>query len=153
MFPYSNQQPYEFNQFKQRPFPYPEMQQQPPQPPDYFMPPYQGGGGMNQAPSAVYQPPYGYQENVPLMQPPEAMNPPQMQPPPGMMPMQPPMNPYPLPRPQKQQPSQFKSVLSQFKKTNGQYDFNKMFDTAGQMMSTMNQVGSLAKGFTSIFKA
>lgn len=142
MFPYSNQQPYEFNQFKQRPFPYPEMQQQPPQPPDYFMPPYQGGGGMNQAPSTVYQPPYGYQENVPLMQPP-----------PGMMPMQPPMNPYPLPRPQKQQPSQFKSVLSQFKKTNGQYDFNKMFDTAGQMMSTMNQVGSLAKGFTSIFKA
>lgn len=110
MFPYSNQQPYEFNQFKQRPFPYPEMQQQPPQPPDYFMPPYQGGGGMNQAPSTVYQPPYGYQENVPLMQPPEAMNPPQMQPPPGMMPMQPPMNPYPLPRPQKQQPSQFKSV-------------------------------------------
>lgn len=107
---------------------------------------------MNQAPSTVYQPPYGYQENVPLMQPPEAINPPQMQPP-GMMPMQPPMNPYPLPRPQKQQPSQFKSVLSQFKKTNGQYDFNKMFDTAGKMMSTMNQVGSLAKGFTSIFKA
>ncbi|MCY7568460.1 YppG family protein [Bacillus safensis] len=142
MFPYSNQQPYEFNQFTQRPFPYPEMQQQPPQPPDYFMPPYQGGGGMNQAPSTVYQPPYGYQENVPPLQPP-----------PGMMPMQPPMNPYPLPRPQKQQPSQFKSVLSQFKKTNGQYDFNKMFDTAGQMMSTMNQVGSLAKGFTSIFKA
>ncbi|MCZ2738394.1 YppG family protein [Bacillus safensis] len=139
MFPYSNQPPYEFNQFKQRPFPYSEMQQQPPQPPDYFMPPYQGG--MNQAPSTVYQPPYGYQENVPPMQPP------------GMMPMQQPMNPYPLPRPQKQQPSQFKSVLSQFKKTNGQYDFNKMFDTAGQMMSTMNQVGSLAKGFTSIFKA
>lgn len=150
MFPYPNQQPYEFNQFKQRPFPYSEMQQQPPQPPDYFMPPYQGG--MNQAPSTVYQQPYGYQENVPPMQPPEAMNPPQMQPP-GMMPMQQPMNPYPLPRPQKQQPSQFKSVLSQFKKTNGQYDFNKMFDTAGQMMSTMNQVGSLAKGFTSIFKA
>lgn len=48
MIPYSNQQPYEFNQFKQRPFPYSEMQQQPPQPPDYFMPPYQGGGGMNQ---------------------------------------------------------------------------------------------------------
>lgn len=150
MFPYSNQQPYEFNQFKQRPFSYSEMQQQPPQPPDYFMPPYQGG--MNQAPSTVFQPPYGYQENVPPLQPPEAMNPPQMQQP-GMMPMQPPMNPYPLPRPQKQQPSQFKSVLSQFKKANGQYDFNKMFDTAGQMMSTMNQVGSLAKGFTSIFKA
>ncbi|MGG5832218.1 YppG family protein, partial [Bacillus pumilus] len=96
--------------------------------------------------------PYGYQENGPPYQPPEAINQPQMQPP-GMMPMQQPMNPYPLPRPQKQQSSQFKSVLSQFKKTNGQFDFNKMFDTAGQMMSTMNQVGSLAKGFTSIFKA
>ncbi|KPN15372.1 spore coat protein [Bacillus australimaris] len=149
MFPYSNQPPYEFNQFKQGPFPYPDMQQ-PPQPPDYFMPPYQGG--MSQAPSTGYQPPYGYQENVPPFQPPEAINQSQMQQL-GMMPMQHPMNPYPLPRPQKQQPSQFKSVLSQFKKTNGQYDFNKMFDTAGQMMSTMNQVGSLAKGFTSIFKA
>ncbi|EDW20857.1 YppG family protein [Bacillus sp. FSL K6-4563] len=150
MIPYSNQQPYEFNPFNQGPFPYPEMQQQPPQPPEYFMPPHQGG--MSQASPAVYQPPYGYQENVPPFQPPEAINQPQMQSP-GMMPMQQPMNPYPLPRPQKQQSSQFKSVLSQFKKTNGQFDFNKMFDTAGQMMSTMNQVGSLAKGFTSIFKA
>ncbi|PRO42566.1 YppG family protein [Bacillus sp. LLTC93] len=141
MFPYSNQQPYEFNQFQQGPLPYPDMQQ-PPQPPDYFMPPYQAG--MSQAPSAAYQPPYGYQENFQPFQQPEAINQPQMQQP---------MNPYPLPRPQKQQSSQFKSVLSQFKKTNGQYDFNKMFDTAGQMMSTMNQVGSLAKGFTSIFKA
>ncbi|MCY7617074.1 YppG family protein [Bacillus pumilus] len=150
MIPYSNQQPYEFNPFNRGPFPYPDMQQQPPQPPEYFMPPHQGG--KSQAPSAGYQPPYGYQENVPPFHPPEAINQPQM-PPPGMMPMQQPMNPYPLPRPQKQQSSQFKSVLSQFKKTNGQYDFNKMFDTAGQMMSTMNQVGSLAKGFTSIFKA
>lgn len=150
MIPYSNQQPYEFNPFNQGPFLYPEMQQQPPQPPEYFMPPPQGA--MNQASPAVYQAPYGYQENVPPFQPPEAINQPQMQPS-GMMPMQQPMNPYPLPRPQKQQSSQFKSVLSQFKKTNGQFDFNKMFDTAGQMMSTMNQVGSLAKGFTSIFKA
>ncbi|MEI4791422.1 YppG family protein [Bacillus sp. FJAT-53060] len=142
MFPYSNQQPYELNQFQQGPFPYPDMQQ-PPQPPEYFMPPYQGG--MSQAP-------YGYQENFQSYQQPEVINQPQMQPS-GMMPMHQPMNPYPLPRPQKQQSSQFKSVLSQFKKTNGQYDFNKMFDTAGQMMSTMNQVGSLAKGFTSIFKA
>ncbi|MGG1959876.1 YppG family protein [Bacillus pumilus] len=150
MIPYSNQPPYEFNPFNQGPLPYPEMQQQPPQPPEYFMPPPQGA--MSQASPAVYQPPYGYQENVPPFQPHEAINQPQMQPP-GMMPMQQPMNPYPLPRPQKQQSSQFKSVLSQFKKTNGQFDFNKMFDTAGQMMSTMNQVGSLAKGFTSIFKA
>ncbi|AOZ90283.1 spore coat protein [Bacillus xiamenensis] len=149
MVPYSHQPSYELNQFNQNPFTYPDMQQ-PPQPPEYFMPPHQGG--MNQTPSSSYQPPFGYQENFQPFQQTEVMNQPQMQPS-GMMPMQPPMNPYPLPRPQKQQSSQFKNVLSQFKKTNGQYDFNKMFDTAGQMMSTMNQVGSLAKGFTSIFKA
>ncbi|MGX9289938.1 YppG family protein [Bacillus sp. A015] len=149
MFPYSNQQPYEFNQFQQGPLPYSDMQQ-PPQPPEYFMPPYQTG--MSQASSAANQPPFGYQENFPPFQQPEAINQPQMQQS-GMMPMQQPVNPYPLPKPQKQQSSQFKSVLSQFKKTNGEYDFNKLFDTAGQMMSTMNQMGSLAKGFTSIFKA
>ncbi|OLP65030.1 hypothetical protein BACPU_19860 [Bacillus pumilus] len=151
MFPYTNQQPYDFQSFQQGPFPHPDMQQSQ-QPPEYFMPPYQAG--MGQVPPAGYQPQplFGYQEGYQSIQQPELVNQPQVQQA-GMMPMQQPMNPYPLPRPQKQQPSQFKSVLSQFKKTNGQYDFNKMFDTAGQMMSAMNQVGSLAKGFTSIFKA
>ncbi|MEG7377743.1 YppG family protein [Bacillus subtilis] len=70
------------------------------------------------------------------------------------MPMQPPVfsNPYPIPRPNQQQPSQFQSIMSQFKKANGQFDFNKMMDTTGQVMSAMNQVGSLIKGFTSFFK-
>jgi hypothetical protein len=63
------------------------------------------------------------------------------------------LNPYPQPRPQQQQPSQFQNILAQFKKSNGQYDFNKLMDTAGQMMSTVNQMGSLAKGFTSFFKS
>jgi hypothetical protein len=45
------------------------------------------------------------------------------------------------------------SIMSQFKKSNGQYDFNKLMDTAGQMMNTVNQMGSLAKGFTSFFKS
>ncbi|MGG3575025.1 YppG family protein [Bacillus gobiensis] len=62
-------------------------------------------------------------------------------------------NPYPQPRPNQQQPSQFMSIMSQFKKSNGQYDFNKLMDTAGQMMNTVNQMGSLAKGFTSFFKS
>lgn len=70
------------------------------------------------------------------------------------MPMQPPVfsNPYPIPRPNQQQPSQFQNIMSQFKKANGQFDFNKMMDTTGQVMSAMNQVGSLIKGFTSFFK-
>ncbi|MBW8585221.1 MULTISPECIES: YppG family protein [Bacillus] len=62
------------------------------------------------------------------------------------------VNPYPVPRPNQQQSSQFSGILSQFKKTNGQFDFNKMIDTTGQMVSAVNQVGSLVKGFTSIFK-
>ncbi|MGF7489801.1 YppG family protein [Bacillus velezensis] len=62
------------------------------------------------------------------------------------------VNPYPVPRPNQQQSSQFSGILSQFKKTNGQFDFNKMMDTTGQMVSAVNQVGSLVKGFTSIFK-
>ncbi|MFJ5965120.1 YppG family protein [Bacillus sp. NPDC093026] len=148
MFPYSNQHSYEMNQFQQGPFQYPEMQP-PQQSPEYLMPPYQAG--MSQQPSVQHQPTYGYPAGYQPFQQPEAINRPQVQQS-GLMPMQQPMNPYPLPRPQKQQPSQFKSVLSQFKKSNGQYDFNKMFDTVGQMMNAMNQVGSLAKGFTSIFK-
>ncbi|CAN2250837.1 YppG family protein [Bacillus vallismortis] len=70
------------------------------------------------------------------------------------LPMQPSVfsNPYPIPRPNQQQPSQFQSIMSQFKKANGQFDFNKMMDTTGQVMSAMNQVGSLIKGFTSFFK-
>ncbi|NTU25365.1 hypothetical protein HPX95_04020 [Bacillus tequilensis] len=72
----------------------------------------------------------------------------------SMPPMQPPVfsNPYPIPQPNQQQPSQFQSIMSQFKKANGQFDFNKMMDTTGQVMSAMNQVGSLIKGFTSFFK-
>ncbi|KXZ18061.1 spore coat protein [Bacillus nakamurai] len=62
------------------------------------------------------------------------------------------LNPYPVPRPNQQQPSQFSGILSQFKKTNGQFDFNKMMDTTGQMMSAVNQFGSLIKGFTGFFK-
>ncbi|MCC2928756.1 YppG family protein [Bacillus sp. LBG-1-113] len=74
--------------------------------------------------------------------------------PPQSMPMQPPVfpNPYPIARPNQQQPSQVQSIMSQFKKANGQFDFNKMMDTTGQVMSAMNQVGSLIKGFTSFFK-
>nr|WP_246188251.1 YppG family protein [Metabacillus lacus] len=62
-------------------------------------------------------------------------------------------NPYPKPMPfMKPQSPGFQSIMSQFKNKNGQYDMNKMMDTAGQMMSAVNQMGSLMKGVTSIFK-
>ncbi len=67
-------------------------------------------------------------------------------------------NPYPTPYPKpmpyfkQQQPSGLQNVLSQFKKSDGQLDFNKMMDTAGQMMNAVNQMGGLFKGVTSMFK-
>lgn len=62
--------------------------------------------------------------------------------------------PYPKPMPYFKQPQAngFQNVLSQFKKSDGQLDFNKMMDTAGQMMSAVNQMGGLFKGVTSMFK-
>jgi hypothetical protein len=61
--------------------------------------------------------------------------------------------PYPKPAPNfKQQTSGFQTVISQFKKSDGQLDVNKMMDTAGQMMSAVNQMGGLFKGVTSMFK-
>ncbi|WP_240501874.1 YppG family protein [Bacillus sp. MUM 13] len=62
-------------------------------------------------------------------------------------------NPYPKqPLMQKPQSSGIGSVLNQFKTQDGSIDINKMMNTAGQMMSTMNQVSSMVKGVGSIFK-
>ncbi|WP_457982077.1 YppG family protein [Bacillus paralicheniformis] len=139
--------------------------------------PYSGPGAYVQADQQnhhVYHPvqPYYSQETVPYAHPaqrPQAYQQPieqnvdpfsvyhqpvqqQMQPP--LPPFQafPYQHPYPSPRPNLHQPSQFQSFLSQFKKKNGQFDFSKMMDTAGQMVSTVNQVGALAKGFMGFFK-
>jgi hypothetical protein len=43
--------------------------------------------------------------------------------------------------------------MNSFKNKDGNLDLNKMFDTAGQVMNTMNQMGSLFKGMTQMFKA
>ena len=61
-------------------------------------------------------------------------------------------NPYPVNAVQ-QQNAGFQTVLAQFKKEDGTYDVNKMMDTAGQLMGTVNQVSGMVKGFSSIFKA
>ena len=53
---------------------------------------------------------------------------------------------------QKNQGSNFSSVLNQFKTQEGSIDFNKMIDTAGMMLNSMNQVSNLVKGVGSIFK-
>nr|WP_242217575.1 YppG family protein [Bacillus cereus group sp. BfR-BA-01380] len=59
-----------------------------------------------------------------------------------------PHTPYPMMNKQnytKQQPSQFSSLMSQFKTSDGNYDINKMMGTAGQMMNTMNQITGIVK--------
>lgn len=62
-------------------------------------------------------------------------------------------NPYPNQSfMQKNQGSNFSSVLNQFKTQEGSIDFNKMIDTAGMMLNSMNQVSNLVKGVGSIFK-
>jgi hypothetical protein len=62
-------------------------------------------------------------------------------------------NPYPKPVPNpKYQAGGISTVMSQFKKPDGQMDFNKVMDTAGQMMGAVNQMSSLVKGVTSMFK-
>ncbi|MGG0239057.1 YppG family protein [Bacillus rhizoplanae] len=59
-----------------------------------------------------------------------------------------PHTPYPMMNKQnyaKQQPSQFSSLISQFKTADGNYDINKMMGTAGQMMNAMNQITGIVK--------
>ncbi|MDR4888672.1 YppG family protein [Fredinandcohnia sp. QZ13] len=66
-----------------------------------------------------------------------------------------PQTPYPTPYPIGMEQAQKKGgggILTQFKKDDGTYDINKMMDTAGQMVGTINQVNSIVKGLTKTFK-
>jgi hypothetical protein len=70
-----------------------------------------------------------------------------------------PMNGYPMMNPYPKQqsiiPKQaggMQSFMNSFKGQDGSVDFNKMMNTAGQMMNAVNQVTSLVKGFGGIFK-
>lgn len=104
-------------------------------------PPYQMGSEMNpypkQQPNPFQNPLYQHDEDF--------------------YPVQPAMNiTHPYPKSsflQKSQGNNLSSVLNQFKNQEGSIDFNKMMDTTGQMLNTMNQVSNLVKGVGSIFKA
>jgi len=50
-------------------------------------------------------------------------------------------------------PPGFSLLLNSFKNKDGTIDFQKMVNTAGQMVNTLNQVTGLIKGFSQIFKA
>ncbi len=62
------------------------------------------------------------------------------------------MNPYPKQSFIPKQPSGMQSLMNSFKSQDGSVDFNKMMNTAGQMMNAVTQVSSLVKGVGSIFK-
>jgi hypothetical protein len=63
-------------------------------------------------------------------------------------------NPYPKgnysPRPPQ---GGFNNVMNSFKSQDGSIDFNKMMNTAGQMMNAVNQVSSMFKGLGGLFKS
>ncbi|WP_052302404.1 YppG family protein [Bacillus sp. SG-1] len=44
------------------------------------------------------------------------------------------------------------TIMNSFKSQDGSLDFNKMVNTAGQMMNAMNQVSSMVKGLGGMFK-
>nr|WP_267930420.1 YppG family protein [Cytobacillus spongiae] len=62
------------------------------------------------------------------------------------------MNPYPK-QSMMQKQSGMQSIMNSFKGQDGSLDFNKMVDTAGQMMNAVNQVSSMVKGIGGFFKA
>ncbi|MCA1054596.1 YppG family protein [Rossellomorea aquimaris] len=62
-------------------------------------------------------------------------------------------NPYPkasfMAKPAK---SGMGNIMNSFKSQDGSFDFNKVMNTAGQMMGAVNQVSSLVKGLGGVFK-
>ncbi|MBB5323352.1 hypothetical protein HNQ34_000429 [Anoxybacillus tepidamans] len=61
--------------------------------------------------------------------------------------------PYPKSNPMLKPPTPaIQSLMSQFKNSDGTYDINKMMNTMGQMINTINQANGVLKGLISTFK-
>jgi YppG-like protein len=114
----------------------------------YFPPPFQYSQTPVRPNTQVNQAGYTnpYFEN-PLQH--EEYNPYQMK----AMQQQPYANPYPkasfMAKPTN---SGMGSIMNSFKSQDGSFDFNKVMNTAGQMMGAVNQVSSLVKGLGGMFK-
>ncbi|MGG3007728.1 YppG family protein [Geobacillus stearothermophilus] len=63
-----------------------------------------------------------------------------------------PSHPMPYPKPGPLLPPPRPSFLAQLKNSDGTYDINKMMNTMGQMINTVNQVNGMLKGLLSTFK-
>lgn len=62
-------------------------------------------------------------------------------------------NPYPKSNYNVKPPaSGMNSIMNSFKSQDGSIDFNKMVNTAGQMMNAVNQVSTMVKGLGGLFK-
>lgn len=62
-------------------------------------------------------------------------------------------NPYPLPYGHPYpSPNGIHSFMTQFKSQDGKIDFNKMMNSAGQLVGAVNQLSSLVKGLSQAFK-
>lgn len=147
MNPYqSPPQNYDWHPYQQQGFYYP----QPFQP--YGDQNYQQGYGpqnMSQSKQPYPQKDSNFLFQNPL-QPKDEMIQPQYMPPMNGYPM---MNPYPKQSVMPKQSGGMQTFMNSFKSQDGSVDFNKMMNTAGQMMTAVNQVSSLVKGFGGIFKA
>ncbi|GCD82135.1 YppG family protein [Parageobacillus thermoglucosidasius] len=67
--------------------------------------------------------------------------------------MSPYSTPYPKPGPLLTPPAPgIQSLMAQFKTKDGTYDINKMMNTMGQMINTVNQVNGMLKGLIGTFK-
>jgi hypothetical protein len=62
------------------------------------------------------------------------------------------MNPYPKQSFIPKQPSGVQSIMNSFKTQDGTFDFNKVMDTAGNMINAVSQVSSMVKGLGGIIK-
>ncbi len=142
--------------YRNQPFPYPAMPQ------NYQWSPYQQQNpyylpgnppfAQNTSPSDPYQNQYSQKDSQFLFQNPLQPKEEMLQQP--FMPMNgyPMMNPYPKQNIMPKQPGGMQSLMNSFKSQDGSIDFNKMINTAGQMMNAVNQVSSLVKGVGGMFK-
>lgn len=65
---------------------------------------------------------------------------------------QPYLHPYPKHSMTNRPPSGINSIMNSFKAQDGSLDFNKMVNTAGQMVNAFSQVSGLVKGLGGFFK-
>ena len=143
-YPYQNPpQNFDWNPYQQQGAYYPQQYQP-------YGQNYQTGFGAQPIPNSIQ--PYPQKDSQFLfqnpLQPQDDIAPNQYMP----MNVYPAMNPYPKQNVIPKQPGGVQTFINSFKGQDGSVDFNKMMNTAGQMVNAVSQVSSLVKGFGGFFK-